>query len=398
MHAAPSRALHATARRGYFAKMSRKAAAARLRSLGVGFAALLTSGVAHAAALFVTSATVQNPGDSAQICVVLSSGGAQVAGTQNDLVWDGTCATLTDPPPCAVAGSHGKQLAQTLVNTANFTFRGIILSFSDTSPIPDGPLYCCSFEGEANPGACCPITVVNAQGSEPGGIAIPLSGSTAQICTAQGSGQSGGGAGAIGGMNPPSASNEASAGATGSGAATAPGAPAAPAAGAVPPVQVLPGGGTRVENSPAEAGAPTIQAPALAQTPGQPGAAAPPPAAAPAAAVAGAPAAAATRAPIAAVTSAPVAAPTNKPTPADTATVEVPVAPTTAPTKAAAAAKPQPAVPPADTSSSTGLFGCQIASGTSDAPLVGFGLLVLVGWAVRGRGTMHRKPDSRTQR
>jgi hypothetical protein len=392
--------LHATARRGYPTGMSRRAAAPWIPCAGLGLAAVLVAASASGQSLVATSATVQNPGDSAQICIVLNSGGKPLAGTANDLVWDGTCATLTDPPPCAVAGSHGKQLAKTLLNTASFTFRGIILSLSDTNPIPDGPLYCCQFQGEANPGECCPITVVNAQGSDPGGKATQVSGGTAQICTAQGSGQSGRGIGSIGGMNqPPSASNEAPAGATGSGATTsAPAAPAAPAGGAVPPVQVLPGGGTRVDNPAAPAGAPPIQAPVLAQAPGQPGAGTPPPTGAPAAAVTSAPTAAVTRAPIAPATSAPAAAPTNQPTPADTPTVQAPVAPTTAPTKAAAAAKPQAAVPPADTASSTGFFGCQISSGTSGAPLVGFGLLALVGWVVRGRRTRSRKPDARTQR
>ena len=368
----------------------------------LGVFTLLTTGIAQGQALFVTSATVQNPGDSAQICVMFSSNGRQVAGTQNDLVWDGTCATLTDPPPCATAGSHGKQLSKAILSNTSFAFRGIVLSFSDTSPIPDGPLYCCSFEGEANPGACCPITITNALGSEPGGVSVPLSGNTAQICTAQGSGQSGGAVGSIGGMNPPSASNQGAAGAPASAAANPAAAPAAPAGGApAPPVQVLPGGGVRVENPAAEAGAPPNQTPALAPTPGSAAAASSAGAAAPPAAAVGAPTAAAPRAPAAAATAAPAAPPTSRPTAADTPTVPAPGAPTIVPTKAAAAtAKPQAAAPPPDTGSHSGLFGCQIAEDPSVAPLAGFGLLVLAGWAIGSRRAESgkRTRDPRTQR
>lgn len=355
---------------------------------------------ARGQSLFVTSATVQNPGDSGQICVMFSSGGKQVAGTQNDLVWDGNCATLTDPPPCAVAGSHGKQLAKALLTT-DFSFRGIVLSFNDTNPIPDGPLYCCSFESEANPGECCSITITNTLGSEPGGGQVTLSGNAGQICTAASSGQGGGAIGNMNpGMNPPSASNAAPAGATGSSAPAA--APAAPAAGApAPAVQVLPGGGARVEN--AAAAAPPTQAP-TEPAQGQPNAGAPPtkapvvaagavqPPSAPVAAV-GAAMLPPTSAPIAAVTG----APTNRPTPADTPTAEAPVVPTAAPSKAAA--KPQAAAPPAERASGTGLFGCQIAGGTGGVPLVGLGVLALVGAALRSRRrTTRRKADARTQR
>src|SRR5215472_1143081 len=49
-------------------------------------------------------------GDAAEVCVSLDSGGARVAGTQNDLVWDGSCATLPDASACEAYGATGKQL------------------------------------------------------------------------------------------------------------------------------------------------------------------------------------------------------------------------------------------------------------------------------------------------
>jgi hypothetical protein len=40
-------------------------------------------------ALRATAATVATTGETADLCVLLDAGGEQVAGTQNDLVWDG---------------------------------------------------------------------------------------------------------------------------------------------------------------------------------------------------------------------------------------------------------------------------------------------------------------------
>src|SRR6185369_8408882 len=167
-------------------------------------------GRAYGAALSVTSATVSQPGDSAQVCVVLSGGNNQIAGTQNELVWDGTCATLSSPNNCTVAGGHGKQLAADFPrNGGDFTVRAIILSFNDVDPLPDGPLYCCQITIEASPGQCCPITVQAALGSSSDGQkATHLGGNQGQLCTR--SDQSGRAGGMMGGPStnqPLSASN-----------------------------------------------------------------------------------------------------------------------------------------------------------------------------------------------
>src|SRR5678815_1609257 len=77
------------------------------RQLAVGLAAvtLLSSAAARAVSIGVSSATVAQPGSSAQVCVSLVPGGEEVAGTQKDLVWDRTCMTLNDNG-CAAAGAH----------------------------------------------------------------------------------------------------------------------------------------------------------------------------------------------------------------------------------------------------------------------------------------------------
>lgn len=144
-----------------------------------------TGAAAGAVALHASSATVAAPGDTADLCVALGSGGADVAGTQNDLNWDGNCASLSGPDSCSVAGSHGKQLS-TATKCGDFCLRAILLSFSDVDPIPDGELYCCRFNVEAAPGGCCQVAVVNSGASDPNGHGLSVSGNVAHLCVAAG--------------------------------------------------------------------------------------------------------------------------------------------------------------------------------------------------------------------
>jgi hypothetical protein len=144
---------------------------------------LWSSAAAGAVSLQATSATVGAPGETADVCVALSTGGAEVAGTQNDLNWDGTCASLADERSCFVTGSHGKQLSAA-TTCGDFCLRAIILSLTDVDPIPDGQLYCCQFAVEAAPGSCCPIAVVNVGASDPQGRALVTNGHTADLCVA----------------------------------------------------------------------------------------------------------------------------------------------------------------------------------------------------------------------
>ncbi len=146
--------------------------------------------VAHpgfgAVSLDATSATVSASGDMADLCVVLNSGGAPVAGTQNDLVWDGTCATLATPADCRINSATGKTLTGTVSPSgADVAYRGLVLSFTDTEPLPDGQLYCCTFTVDSAPGSCCPVAVVNAAASDPSGGALFVSaGQPASLCVA----------------------------------------------------------------------------------------------------------------------------------------------------------------------------------------------------------------------
>lgn len=353
-------------------------------------AVLLVAAASQAAAsgavsIQATSATVANPGDAGSICVVLTTGGNDVAGTQNDLTWDGTCATLPDPPPCQEAGTHNKRLRSGLVPSDSFRFRGLVLSLSDVNPMPDGPLYCCTFQGEADPGQCCAINVVNTGASDPNGKAIsPVIGNSAKICTANAPDQPGQAIGSINSGQPLSASNAPTGGGMGGGSLS-PQAPPAPAPGGGAPVaQVLAGGGARVENTPAAEAAPAaIPALRLPTPPVAPVAAAAPTGAS------------APQPPLPPQPTLAQPAATSAPTPAPTAPAEQPttvptVAATAAPTKAAAPPKQDQVKPGASSDAGGGWFGCQIAAGASAIPVLGLGLLGLVGVAVRRRRNARR--------
>jgi hypothetical protein len=155
----------------------------RIAALATVLASLATTSPAAAAVtLQLSSATVARPGDVGQLCVTLNSAGQEVAGTQNDLVWDGACATLADESACAVAGTHGKQLSARIQNSFDFRLRALILSLTDVDPIDDGVLYCCDFTVEAALGSCCDVGLVNPGVSDSRGNAVVALGSSAQLC------------------------------------------------------------------------------------------------------------------------------------------------------------------------------------------------------------------------
>lgn len=148
------------------------------------FASAVSSAAAAEVRLDLGSATVAQPGAVARVCLSLATGGADVAGTQNDLVWDGTCATLPSEGACAAAGTHGKQLSARIQGSEDFRLRALILSLTDVDPIDDGVLYCCDFTVDAAPGACCAVTVDNAGASDSRGNRVQVATGSGQLCVA----------------------------------------------------------------------------------------------------------------------------------------------------------------------------------------------------------------------
>jgi MYXO-CTERM domain-containing protein len=132
-----------------------------------------------------SSVSVAQPGDRGRTCVSLVTGGQEVAGTQNDLVWDGRCATLPYESACEVAGTHGKSLYARAGAGDDCRLRALVLSLSDVDPIADGVLYCCDFVVQAAPGTCCAVRVTDAGASDSRGNAVAgVVGGSASLCVA----------------------------------------------------------------------------------------------------------------------------------------------------------------------------------------------------------------------
>ncbi|MGD9763881.1 MAG: hypothetical protein AB7V27_09230 [Candidatus Binatia bacterium] len=369
--------------------------AARVRCAAPLAAVLLLATTAHGVRLVATDAQVSQPGEYGQICVVLDTGGLEVAGTQNDLVWDGSCATL-DESNCSAAGSHGKQ-ALFKLQREDFRMRALVLSLANTNPIGNGQtLYCCNVQSEAAPGSCCAINLVAATASDPSGNPLGAQGSPGRICTAQG-GRGIGSVGSSARSGPLSASNagvepQAAAPAAEPAPAGAGSAPAAP-----PAAQVLPGGGARAAAPGAPqtpAGAPRAPAPAEAvpgqpATPGAPPAggapvsAVPPATLAPALAPVGSPASGQLT-PVVTAEATAVETAASMPTPPDTAT---PLAPTVARRTSAPASTATAAQ--ARGTGRRGPFGCEIGNGESAVSLLLFAILLVAAKLSRRWRTPH---------
>lgn len=137
----------------------------------------------EATTMEVTSAKVSQAGDTARVCVLLKTEGKTVAGTQNDLTWDGTCATLSDKDQCEASPAHGKTLNAAMPPGSPNTLRAFVLSLTDVNPIPDSELYCCNFKSNlSTQGSCCDIGISRLGASTPDGVAIETTGTAGRIC------------------------------------------------------------------------------------------------------------------------------------------------------------------------------------------------------------------------
>ena len=112
------------------------------------------------------------PGDAVAVSVSLITSGASVAATVNDITFNTDVLSL-DPSTCRVNTTIGKSL------TAGALGAGTVRVFvqpanNNTSPIPDGPLYTCTFQIAplALPGVY-PLTNGNALAFSPSGTQFP---------------------------------------------------------------------------------------------------------------------------------------------------------------------------------------------------------------------------------
>lgn len=126
---------------------------------------------AHAQPRLFLSRAAAPLGESADICVSMSGGGGQLAGLQLNLNWEDSCMTPTDARRlCRSDPATGKVVQSALQGRGSL--KAILISFSDVNPIPDGNLFCCSFEAVGNIGRCNPVQMSNIIGSTSSGQRI----------------------------------------------------------------------------------------------------------------------------------------------------------------------------------------------------------------------------------
>ncbi len=124
-----------------------------------------------------------SPAGSARVCVTLDSKGADVAGTQNDLTFDSSCATL-DPDKCVASEGHGKPLHGSIPANMPSTFRSLVFALDNVDPMVDGDVYCCDFALKEGGDACCAAELSGLGVSDPQGVALDVTAAPGRVCLA----------------------------------------------------------------------------------------------------------------------------------------------------------------------------------------------------------------------
>jgi hypothetical protein len=101
---------------------------------------------------------------SADVCVAMAGSNGMVGGLQMELSWDSACMTAAlatgNAAQCTSNPSTGKSVETGLLSDAEM--RVLFLSLSDTSPVPDGDLFCCKFAvAQSQAGSCCSVELGN---------------------------------------------------------------------------------------------------------------------------------------------------------------------------------------------------------------------------------------------
>jgi hypothetical protein len=111
---------------------------------------------------------------ASNVCISMTGSAGQVAGVQLDLTWDSNCMDADapkgrqgGPAVCSPEPATGKEVHTAIRGTQ---LRALMFSMSDSSPIPDGDLFCCAFTviNQARP-RCCSLNIGNVVLSTPQG-------------------------------------------------------------------------------------------------------------------------------------------------------------------------------------------------------------------------------------
>ena len=152
---------------------------------------LLCVPASRAFAVYMTMDATKTPAGTVKLCIGLDAGGQKVAGTQNDLVWDGACSNLK-ANSCAAVPDSKKPLHGNAPTNLQSTYRALVFALDNVEPIRDGQLYCCEFELKGTADACCAVRLDRLGASDPVGTALTMTGNPEKLCLASGSPAPGG--------------------------------------------------------------------------------------------------------------------------------------------------------------------------------------------------------------
>jgi hypothetical protein len=131
---------------------------------------------AAAVALVLYAGSLTPAAAAGNLCISMADSNGQVAGIQADLKWDSACMSADQgtgrDARCSADPATGKQVRSSV--RPGPTLKTILFSMTDTNPIGDGNLFCCSFTRSSSAGGpCCGLTMGNILGSDSVGKAIP---------------------------------------------------------------------------------------------------------------------------------------------------------------------------------------------------------------------------------
>lgn len=137
--------------------------------------------VAPASAVDLTLTRKSTEAGKARVCVGLDAQGVEVAGTQNDLQFDTTCAAL-DKVDCVVSEHHGKTLHGSIPASQPNSFRSLVFALDNVDPMAEGEVYCCDFTIKGEGDGCCAVTMGRLGISDPQGVALDVRAVPERIC------------------------------------------------------------------------------------------------------------------------------------------------------------------------------------------------------------------------
>lgn len=120
-------------------------------------------------------------GGKARVCVEMDAQGAIVAGTQNDIAFDSTCAKLVQSD-CVASKHHGKPLHGSIPPADPSTFRSLVFALDNVDPMAEGEVYCCDFTVTNQGDGCCAVTIGRLGASDPTGVALDVTSSRERVC------------------------------------------------------------------------------------------------------------------------------------------------------------------------------------------------------------------------